>query len=526
MPTLLRPHGGLIHKMKILLELRPAFDGHAGIPQETRLLFRALSRLPDVEVDGLLQSPNRVLARGLPADTAALQRMPEHRRIDRQARVVVSALGSGDLRRWAHAWHLVLRTVALCRATLAAAAGRSQTLTRFDPTRFEDFLWRTLFAKTLPVEDLEQVAHARYRVWRMPWAGSHAAALLTRKLGRAIYPRLDTSDYDLLIAETPFPGRVSMGRTRLVIRYHDAIPLLMPHTISSRAYHQASHYEALRSNVRDGAWFACVSKATRDDLVAIFPEVSQRAVAIPNMVSHNYFPEDAAPGRIADILRTRINTDVHKGEVSRTSARFTYDERGLSGSDAPPYLLMVSTIEPRKNHLTLLAAWEQLRATGSTDLQLVLVGMLGWESKAIVAKLAPWLAAGQVRVLGDVPAAELRLLYRHAQATICPSYGEGFGFSGVEAMCCGGVVVASDLPVHREIYDDAAEYFNPYSATELAEVIDRLLRPESAARRTQLVERGAEVAARYTPQVVLPQWQAFLCQVSGQDVNSHSQARP
>lgn len=512
--------------MKILLELRPAFDGHAGIPQETRLLFHALADIQGVQVEGLLQSPNRVLARGLPAEESELQRLPEHRRIDLQARVVVSALGSGDARRWVHAWHMLLRFVAVTRATFLALLGVPQKLTRFDPSRFEDFIWRTLFAKTLPVEDLPRVAGARYRIWRTPWVASHAAALLTRKFGRAIYPRLDTADYDLLIAETPFPGRISEGRTRLVVRYHDAIPLLMPHTISARAYHQASHYEALRRNVRDGAWFACVSDATRNDLVTIFPEVRERALTIPNMVSHNYFPEDAAPGRIADILRTRINTNVHANGGPRSVAQFSYDLGGAAGSDVPRYLLMVSTIEPRKNHLTLLSAWEQLRATGASDLQLVLVGALGWENQAIVSKLAPWLASGRVSVLGDVPAAELRLLYRHAQATICPSYGEGFGFSGVEAMCCGGVVVASDLPVHREVYGDAAEYFNPYSATELAEVIDRLLLSESAGRRVELVTLGAQVALRYTPQAVLPQWQALLRKVSGQDLNSDTQVRP
>ena len=56
--------------MKILLELRPALDGHAGIPQETRLLFRGLARLAGLQVDGLLQSSNQLLARGVPVDEA------------------------------------------------------------------------------------------------------------------------------------------------------------------------------------------------------------------------------------------------------------------------------------------------------------------------------------------------------------------------------------------------------------------------------------------------------------------------
>ena len=58
--------------MKVLLEMRPALGGHAGIPQETRLLFRGLSRLPDVEVQGMLQSSTRLIAGGLrPSDEGA-----------------------------------------------------------------------------------------------------------------------------------------------------------------------------------------------------------------------------------------------------------------------------------------------------------------------------------------------------------------------------------------------------------------------------------------------------------------------
>jgi len=86
-----------------------------------------------------------------------------------------------------------------------------------------------------------------------------------------------------MIAETPYPGRVAPN-TQMVVRYHDAIPLLLPHTIADRSYHQSSHYQALDRNVRDGAWFACVSDSTRRDLVSIYPAAEERSVTIHNMV--------------------------------------------------------------------------------------------------------------------------------------------------------------------------------------------------------------------------------------------------
>jgi glycosyltransferase involved in cell wall biosynthesis len=482
------------NRVKILLELRPAFDGHAGIPQETRLLFRGLAQIQALQVDGMLQSGGRLLAKGLPASDGGL-RWPEHKRINKLSRVVVSAQPGRDPR-WLELARISLKL-------LVTLVGARQALTRFEARHHRDFIWRALFAKTLPAQDFDTVTRADYRVLQLPWGGMHRGGLFFRRfLGRAIYPRLDSSDYDVLIAETPFPGRVSAGTT-LVVRYHDAIPILMPHSISDREHHQASHYEALRRNVEDGAWFACVSEATRRDLLSIFPQVESRAVTLYNMVSHHYYPETEPADRIPDILVTRRNPVVQPTAPDNAPPKHA------------PYLLMVSTVEPRKNHLALLSAWERLRNAGHPDLQLVFVGMLGWDHEPIVRKFQPWLQQG-LHVLEDVPSDELRLLYRHAAVTVCPSFGEGFDFSGVEAMRCGGVVAASDIPVHRDVFDDAAAYFTPYAAEQMAQTLKQLLSEGAQARRAELVERGAEVSSRYLPDVLLPRWQAFLDQLAVQ----------
>lgn len=481
--------------MKILLEMRPALDGHAGIPQATRLLFRGLCGLEGITAEGLLQSSSRVVAKGLPDKSGAWS---DDRRINRLSRVVVSLDHRGERSLFERAAHGLRLALAPARLTGRSLLGLPQGLTRFAPRHFEDFVWRALFEKTLPPDDFSAVTQAGYRVARMPWTAAHASALATRKFGHALYPRLDTRGYDVMVAETPYPGRMT-APTKLVVRYHDAIPLLMPHTISEKAWHQAAHYNALKRNVQDGAWFACVSEATRRDLLAVFPQAEARAVTIPNMVSHAYYAEDSSPLRVPEILRTRANLEVAKAAPAAGDAPGVVD-----------YLLMVSTIEPRKNHLSLLAAWEQLRSQSFPRLQLVLVGSLGWDHRAIVKKLRPWLARGGLHVLEDVPAAELRLLYRHALATVCPSYGEGFDFSGVEAMRCGGVVAASDIAVHREVYGEAARYFSAYSPQDLAACVAGLIAPDAHAERQVLRGAAERETARYLPQRVLPQWRDFL----------------
>lgn len=489
--------------MKILLEMRPALDGHAGIPQETRLLFRGLSTLDGAAVEGLLQSSNRVVARGLPPGGRALARLTLDERIHRLSRVVISAqpIDKPSPAEWV-AEKLRALMVPLPLA-LRAAWPVAQKLGVFEGAQFRDFVWHAMFARSLPPADFPLVAGARMRIARYPWNMAHAVGLATRRFGVPLYQRFDTREYDVMIAETPFPGIVSR-RTRMVVRYHDAIPILMPHTITNKSFHQASHLRALQCNVRHGAWFACVSEATRRDLLSVFPQVESRAVTIHNMVSHDYFTEVSTPARIPEVLRTRQNTKVKAGGA-------------LAHRPGMPleYLLMVSTVEPRKNHLALLAAWEGLRAHRFPELKLVIVGSLGWEHKAIVRRLQPWLDRGDVQMLEAVPTEELRLLYTHARATVCPSFGEGFDFSGVEAMRCGGVVAASDIPVHREVFDHAAEYFNPYAPDDLAAVLARLLDARNTPRHQELVAAGAEVSARYLPERVLPQWQRFLEGLAG-----------
>jgi glycosyltransferase involved in cell wall biosynthesis len=290
----------------------------------------------------------------------------------------------------------------------------------------------------------------------------------------------------------------------------------MPHTIPEKSWHQASHFHALANNVKAGAYFACVSDATRKDLLTLFPEAEGRAITIHNMVSHHYYLDEASRAeRVPGIIRSRLQ-DAATGLLPkffslREQERFY--EKALRNTPLK-YLMAVSTIEPRKNHARLLAAWEILKAEIDPELKLVLVGTLGWDNASLLQNLRPWIDRGDVFMLNAVPAPDLRVLYRHAAATVCPSLGEGFDFSGVESMRSGGVVIASDISVHREVYDGAAHYFNAYSTANLVECLTRAIEaPDAPQVRHELRQRGQEVAARYLPEKILPQWERFLVRV-------------
>lgn len=487
-------------RKRILVDLKPALDGYAGIPQESRLLFASLLGQEDTfEVDGLLQHGANILHSGV-SDTLAVPLTPEQR-ILLNSKFVASFYGSGRNGLYEIAKREIMGALELVAMRFKAAIGSKLKLGNFDGNLFEDFLWSRFFAKSLQPAQKSLVVGARQRVLSPSRRMMHQVGIPLVNWYQPAFPSIDTSDYDFMVAQTPFPGRVSTG-TCLVIRYHDAVPVLMPHTVSDLRFHQASHFFALRDNVASGAWFACISEATRHDLLKLFPEVAERAVVIHNRVAADYFIEESMREHANQVIWVRIHTD---------SKQTSPIVRPVPDKVADfPYLLMVSTLEPRKNHQLLLEAWERLKFTSMPDLKLVIVGGLGWNYKPILERFRPWQERGELFHLSNVPASELRVLYRHAAATICPSVAEGFDYSGVEAMCCGGLVIASDIPVHREIFQSGAYYFDPYSVEDAAGLIERLLGSNGAAEVLAQRNAAPQVISRFAPDKLLVKWCNFF----------------
>ena len=514
-------------KLQVLLEMRPALDGYAGIPQETRLLFRGLCMMDSVKVEGLLQTSLRFLVPGLQKKRGHITARDvgdaghaESTRLNRYSRVVVS-LDSTPSKNPLEMAKLYMKrrreAFALTLSSLLLPGFQKLKTSVFEPSGFEAYLWQTLFAKTLPPSDFALVTTKNYKVCTVPWNIMQSAGLNSLKFAsQAVYPKLDTQGVNVFIAQTPYPGRVEKN-TALVVRYHDALPVFMPHAFANKSRHQATHFQALLSNVRSGAYFACVSESTRQDLLRIFPELGERAVTIHNMVSPHFFSEQSSPARVPQIVRMRLNLQASQArpEFRSLQEQENFYQQHLNAPSFK-YLLMVSTIEPRKNHSRLIAAWETIRAEVDPSIKLVIVGGLGWDVEPIMREMRTWIDQGALFVLNNVPAAELRVLYRHAEATVCPSLAEGFDFSGVESMCSGGIAIASDIAVHREIYADAAAYFEPYSTESLVSTLKRVLYDPSATQVQEVLSaQGKEVSLRYLPDAILPQWENFLNRIAG-----------
>jgi glycosyltransferase involved in cell wall biosynthesis len=485
-------------KKRILVDLKPAFDGFAGIPQETRLVFSGLRQLPIWDVKGLVQHGGRRLGRGLKVDGKV---DAVSQQIYRLSKLIVSL----NERPYSNVWERIAdganKHVALELLRMRSALGMTVPHTIFDSSLFPDFVWRTFFDKTLGVEEKDAVSQDKYYVIQPPRVHFQKVGLRSYSSNAAPrFPTIDTRGFDYFLAQTPFPGRLTKG-TQMIVRYHDAVPILMPHTIKDKAFHQATHYQAVLSNLKSGAKFACISEATRSDLLTVFPEARSAAFVIHNMVSSAYYPDGSARDLVPRVIRNRC-VDGSVFSTTRPLDTLVPDDF--------QYLLMVGTIEPRKNHALLLSAWERLKYTTDRDLKLVIVGSVGWDEGPVLRAFKPWATKGDLFYLQNVPSAELRTLYSHALVTVCPSLAEGFDYCGIEAMRCGSPVASSDIPVHREIYQDASVYFSPYSVDAAAEAIGSLLTDAQKDRRANLIERGFEVSERYLPRNILPRWVSFF----------------
>src|SRR5262249_3134286 len=117
----------------------------------------------------------------------------------------------------------------------------------------------------------------------------------------------------------------------------------------------------------------------------------------------------------------------------------------------PQYILYVGTLEPRKNTLILMQAYCALPAAYRECHPLLLVGKWGWNTDAESEYYAAAARHRGVRHMGYVKEHQLPALYSGARVLAFPSFYEGFGLPPVEMLACGGAVIASDIPVLREV---------------------------------------------------------------------------
>jgi len=160
------------------------------------------------------------------------------------------------------------------------------------------------------------------------------------------------------------------------------------------------------------------------------------------------------------------------------------------------YLLVVGTLEPRKNLPRLIDAYTRLPETLRQCHPLIIVGARGWLTEDLERRLAPLEQRGQIRRLGYVAQEDLPLLYAGAWAFAFPSLYEGFGLPVLEAMRSGVPVLTTNRSSLPEVAGDAALLIDPEDVDAMTTSLERLL--TDSEWRASAIDHGVQQSRRFS----------------------------
>lgn len=246
-----------------------------------------------------------------------------------------------------------------------------------------------------------------------------------------------------------------------------------------------------------------VSPATLDELRRNLPPSlfrSERLIAV----------SDATAGDLTEHLGVsarRIHT-IHEGIDPEFASEADPTDQELPER----YILFVSTLEPRKNVVNILRAFELVVEWGYPG-QLLMVGRWGWRTRAIADKLESSPVRDRIRHLDYVTGARLPSIYAGAEALVFPSVLEGFGLPILEAMACGLPVITAGLSAMPEVAGPAAVYVDPDKPHSIASGIASVT--EDPQHRQRLGELGRRRAARFSWEATAAATAQVLRQAAG-----------
>jgi glycosyltransferase involved in cell wall biosynthesis len=254
------------------------------------------------------------------------------------------------------------------------------------------------------------------------------------------------------------------SKTPLVVSIHDVSYLEHPEYFTTFRSQQLKF--TVKRTAEQAARILTPSEFSKDAIVRYYGLPEQRVTVIPNAVSARFRP------------------------VDRNTARIAVENRlGITG----PFVLTVGDLQPRKNHLGLLKAFEEVMlAHPQLKHRLVFVGKETWYSPRLHQAVDASRVADRVHFAGFVDDADLVNFYGACDLFVYPSFYEGFGLPILEAMACGRAVACSNSTAMPEVADSAGLLFAPDDVPEMARAMtDILIDPELRARLERLGQQHA-----------------------------------
>ena len=362
------------------------------------------------------------------------------------------------------------------------------------PKAFYPSIWRQYFSVSIPVEHQERLLRANYK-----YSDLSTARIYHAVHGRFNQPVLNTNGFDFVIFQDSRYVRLSNG-TIPIARYHDGLPFFSSDAFRNNINHILGHSRSIK--LSESVVYVCNSPSSLNDLALINEKTAGNAHVIPC-----FLPVMKKPEVRSEILKNIF--EVRKSASTQPTKEETdVDIWFNKQKEIPKFIMTLSTIEPRKNIISLINAWQILRYKSGEDIKLLVVGKPGWGFEQTLNAMRPHVKKGDLMHIEDVAQYELPYLYAAASCFVFPSTGEGFGLPPNEAMQCDCPVAVSDIEAHRYSCGDAALYFNPYDLDGMAVTMETLVNADKNSDFIQdLIAKGHKNVDRYSHTTVLPQWE-------------------
>jgi glycosyltransferase involved in cell wall biosynthesis len=247
----------------------------------------------------------------------------------------------------------------------------------------------------------------------------------------------------------PIPEQVNKSkRLHKFLSVMDLIPILYPNFFTS---HGTTTVQRAIDALDQDSWVLCISQQTKNDLCNYSKLIDPSKVFVTHLAASEIFYQCSDRKALNDVREKYQIPDV-------------------------PYILSLSTLEPRKNIEHTIRCFSALvQQENIQDLHLVLVGTKGWNYDDIFSAITNNPSVkDRIIVTGYVADEDLASLYSGAMMFIYPSFYEGFGLPPLEAMQCGVPVITSNTSSLPEVIGDAGIMLNPKDEDGLCQNILKL----------------------------------------------------
>ena len=172
------------------------------------------------------------------------------------------------------------------------------------------------------------------------------------------------------------------------------------------------------------------------------------------------------------------------------------------------YILFLGTIEPRKNIIALIEAFERVKPRLEENYYLVIAGANGWKNQEIYQRLKNSPYQSSIKILNYINETDKPTIYALADLFVYPSFYEGFGFPVLEAMKMSTPVITSSRSSLPEVTSNAACLINPNDPLALSEGIYTVLKNNQLKNR--LIENGLKQTSKFSWSQSAEQWLSLL----------------